>query len=88
MQSKNKKSMTAAERRHVGMVKEQACSVCDKSGPSDAHHIEQKLQFCVVALCRDCHNNWHGTKGVWKAYKMDELKALDVTLGRVANGIH
>ena len=72
--------LTPKQREHIGRVKMLCCSVCEKPGPSDAHHIEQALQYCVVALCRDCHNSWHGTKSIWKVYKMDELKALNVTI--------
>ena len=61
------------------------CSVCGKPGISDAHHIKQKLQFCVVALCRDCHNSLHGTKALWRVYKMDELDALNNTIENLVN---
>jgi len=76
--------LTAKEREHIGRVKELACSVCGLEGPSDAHHIKQSLQYCVVALCKSCHQGnrmgWHGEKSAWKIAKMDELDALDVTL--------
>jgi len=72
--------LSAKERAHIGRVKLLPCSVCGQHGPSDAHHIEQKLQYCVIALCRDCHNNWHGTKALWRVYKMTELSALNETL--------
>ena len=75
--------LTAKQREHIGRVKMLPCSVCDKPGPSDGHHIEQKLQYCVVALCRDCHNSLHGTKALWRVRKMDELSALDVTIRRL-----
>ena len=75
--------LTDKEREHIRRVKELPCSVCDASPPSDGHHIEQKLQYCVVALCRDCHNSWHGQKLIWRVKKMDELKALNVTVERL-----
>ena len=72
--------LSAKERAHIGRVKLLPCSVCDAPGISDAHHIEQKLQYCVIALCRDCHNSLHGTKALWRVRKMDELSALNQTL--------
>ena len=78
---------TAAERRHVAAVKALGCSVCPQPGPSDAHHIEQGMHFTVVALCKDCHqgsrNGWHGQRVLWKLRKMDEIAALNVTIGRL-----
>jgi hypothetical protein len=79
--------LTAKERKHIGNVKMLPCSVCDLPGPSDGHHIEQKLQYCVVALCRSCHNSLHGEKLIWKVKKMDELKALNVTIERLVNNV-
>lgn len=80
--------LNPAERRHIARVKELPCSVCDAPGPSDAHHIEQSLQFCVVALCKECHQDsimgWHGQKRAWAIRKMDELDALNVTVRRLA----
>jgi hypothetical protein len=87
MRSKNHKSMTAAERRHIGAVKLLPCSVCDAAGPSDAHHIEQELHFAVIALCKECHQGpvlgWHGQRTAWKVRKMDPIKALNLTLKRL-----
>jgi hypothetical protein len=81
--------LSAKERAHLARVKELACSVCDKPGPSDAHHIEQRLQYTAVALCKDCHQDpllgWHGQRRMWAIKKMDELKALDVTIRRLMN---
>jgi hypothetical protein len=78
---------TKIEREHVGRVKELPCSVCDHPAPSDAHHIEQGLHFTVVALCKDCHQGafmgWHGQKRAWNIRKMDEIKALNVTISRL-----
>lgn len=87
MRSKNHKPLTQAERDHIGRVKELPCSVCDAPGPSDAHHIEQQLHFCTVALCKSCHQcqrmGWHGERFAWKIAKMDEMDALNVTLSRL-----
>lgn len=87
MQSKNKKSMTEAEARHIIRVKCTDCAVCDASAPSDAHEINQGQWWTSCALCRDCHsgsiNGWHGQKRMWAVKKMDELAALNVTLGRI-----
>ena len=84
MRSKTSKSISAAERVHVGRVKALPCSVCDEPGPSDAHHIKQGQHYTVVALCADCHrgshNGWHGRRAIWNVKKMDELDALAVTL--------
>ena len=79
--------LTPKQRAHIGRVKLLPCSVCDKHGPSDAHHIEQKLQYCVIALCRDCHNSWHGTKAIWRVKKMDELSALNKTIERLTQNM-
>jgi hypothetical protein len=84
MQSKNKKTMTASERRHVDAIKALACSVCLASGPSDAHEIEQGKWFTSIPLCRDCHtgshNGLHGQKAIWKVKKLTELGCLDATI--------
>lgn len=87
MRSKNSRPLTAAERAHLARVKELACSVCGAPGPSEAHHIVQGLHFAAISLCPDCHRGpigWHGDKSIWRIHKMDELKALNVTLGRLA----
>lgn len=79
--------LTARERAHIQKVKQLPCSVCDAPGPSDAHHIEQALQFTVVALCKDCHQGalmgWHGQRRAWAIRKMGELDALNVTIERL-----
>lgn len=88
MQSKNAKSIRAAEREHIARVKSLPCSVCDEPGPSDAHHIKQGSHFTVVALCKSCHQGslmgWHGQKRAWAIRKMDELDALARTIERLA----
>lgn len=79
--------LTDAERAYIRRVKELPCSVCEAPGPSDAHHIEQGLQYTVVALCKECHQGpimgWHGQKRMWAIKKMDELDALNVTIRNV-----
>lgn len=78
-----------AERLHLARVKELPCSVCGAAGPSEAHHIEQGLQYTCVALCPDCHRGstgWHGTKALWRIYKMTEMDALNVTIQRLMEG--
>jgi type II secretory ATPase GspE/PulE/Tfp pilus assembly ATPase PilB-like protein len=80
-------SYSKAERAHVEKVKQLPCSVCDKPGPSAAHHIKQSDAFTVVALCESCHqssqNGWHGRRAIWNVMKMDELSALNVTIKRL-----
>jgi hypothetical protein len=79
--------LTSKQRVHIGRVKLLPCSVCDAAGPSDAHHIEQSLQYCVIALCKDCHqgsfNGMHGQKRAWILRKMTELDALNKTIQRL-----
>lgn len=87
MRSKNARSITEAESRHMLAVKELACSVCDASAPSEAHHIEQGLHYTCIALCPDCHrgrNGWHGTKALWRIRKLTEMDALNTTLKRLS----
>jgi hypothetical protein len=92
MRSKNSRTITAAEREHIARVKSLPCSVCDESGPSDAHHIVQGQHWTVVALCKDCHQNsvmgWHGQRRMWAITKMDELSALAVTIRRLTESMH
>lgn len=79
--------LTPKQRAHIARVKLLPCSVCDTPGPSDAHHIEQALQYCVVALCKSCHQGalmgWHGQRRMWAMKKMNELGALNVTIQRL-----
>jgi hypothetical protein len=79
--------INAAERRHLALVKELPCSVCDAPGPSDAHHVKQHRQYTCVALCKSCHQGslmgWHGQRRAWAIAKMDELDALNITIRRL-----
>ena len=76
--------LNAAEREHIGRVKELPCSVCGAPGPSDAHHIEQGLHYTVVSLCYDCHRGSvmgiHGQRRAWLIRKITELSALNETI--------
>ena len=76
-----------SERAWVQLVKDQPCSVCGEAGPSDAHHIKQGNHYTVVALCKSCHQGskmgWHGEKRAWAIAKMEEIDALNVTVGNV-----
>lgn len=84
MQSKNKKTPTAAERRHIARIKEMNCVVCGTHGPSECHEINQGQWFTSMPLCSDCHrgsiNGIHGQRRMWSLLKMDELAALNATL--------
>lgn len=79
--------LNARERRHLAAVKSLPCSVCDTSGPSEAHHVVQGLQYTCVALCPDCHRGsilgLHGQKRMWAIKKMTEMDALNVTIQRL-----
>lgn len=81
MQSKNKKAMTSAEREHVTRIKEMPCAVCQASGPSEAHELEQGQWFTSIPLCADCHrggfNGIHGQQRIWKAKKLTEMDCLN-----------
>ena len=87
MRSKNSRTMTDAERKHVERVKMLPCSVCDLEGPSDAHHVKQGQHYTVIALCKECHQGvhmgWHGRKAAWAVRKMDDIDALAVTIERL-----
>lgn len=79
--------LSAAERSHLAKVKALPCSVCDAPAPSEAHHVEQGLQYTCVALCPDCHRGptlgWHGQRRIWAVKKMTELDALNITISRL-----
>ena len=74
------------ERKHLEWVKSQPCVVCNAPGPSEAHHIEQHMQYLCIPLCPDCHrgsrNGLHGQRAMWKTLKMNEMSALNETVRR------
>lgn len=75
---------TAREREHLARIKALPCVVCDAPGPSEAHHVDQGDAFSCIALCSDCHrgprNGWHGQRAMWRLKKLDELRALALTV--------
>lgn len=92
MQSKNKKPMTTAERRHVEIIKAMPCAVCGEcpeSSGSEAHEIEQGQWFTTIPLCADCHrgekNGLHGQRAMWKVMRKTELVCLNDTIKTLMN---
>ena len=87
MYSKNKPSMTKAERAHVSRVAELSCAVCDYSGPSEVHEPEQGMWFISIPLCELCHRGgegWHGTRLRWTLRKKTEHGCINETLRKLA----
>lgn len=86
MRTKNSKPFSRGEAAHLEAVKLLPCSVCDAPAPSAAHHIRQGDHFTAVSVCWECHQGkqgWHGDKTLWRIRKMDELDALNITIGRL-----
>lgn len=79
--------LSTAERAHLARVKALPCSICDTPGPSEAHHVEQGLQYTCIALCPDCHRGpilgLHGQRRMWAIKKMAEIDALNITIRRL-----
>lgn len=91
MRSKNKPAPTVTEAAYIAHVANLPCSVCDQGGgdsaPSEVHEIEQGNWWLSIALCSDCHrgsfNGLHGQRRMWTLKKLDEQKALAITIRRV-----
>ena len=81
--------LTANERKHLAAVKNLPCGVCGSQQGSEAHHIEQHLQYTCIPLCADCHrgsfNGIHGQKRIWKVTKKTELTVLNDTIKKLMN---
>ena len=81
--------LTQTERKHLAAVKELPCGVCGSQQGSEAHHIEQHLQYTCIPLCADCHrgsfNGIHGQKRIWKVTKKTELTVLNDTIKKLMN---
>ena len=79
--------LTATERLHLARVKDMPCGVCGQDGPSDAHHVEQHMQYLCIPLCKDCHqgshNGIHGRRSIWNVLKKNELSVLNETIRRL-----
>jgi hypothetical protein len=79
--------LNAAQRKYLATIKTLSCGVCDAAGPSDAHHIEQGLQYICIPLCKDCHqgshNGIHGRKSIWNVLKKTELSVLNDTIQKL-----
>lgn len=79
--------LSAREKAHLAKVKELACGVCGRHGPSEAHHVEQHQQYTAIPLCADCHrgghNGIHGQKRIWNVLKKSELSVLNDTIRRL-----
>lgn len=90
MRSKNSKAFTRDESEHIALIKSLPCIVCGAAGPSDAHHIIQGNHYSCIPLCKDCHqgskNGIHGQAIMWRIYKMDETKALALTIRLILTG--
>lgn len=82
--------ISAIERVHLARIKEMDCGVCGASGPSDAHHVEQHMQFTCIPLCKDCHqgshNGIHGRRSIWNVLKKTELSVLNDTIRQLTMG--
>lgn len=78
------------ERLYLARVKSLPCAVCGDAGGSEAHHIEQGLQYTCIPLCEDCHrgsfNGLHGQKRIWHVTKKTELSCLNDTIDKLMNG--
>ena len=79
--------LTATERLHLERIKDMPCGVCGQAGPSDAHHVEQHMQYLCIPLCNDCHqgshNGIHGRRSIWNVLKKNELSVLNETIRRL-----
>lgn len=85
--------MTGSE--YMALVKRLLCVVHRKlgvpqEGPTYAHHVragqgmsQRAGDFCVAALCHDCHQGplgVHGDKTLMKIAKLSEMDMLDLTI--------
>lgn len=82
--------MTNATRKHLALVHTLPCCLCG-AYTVEAHHITEgktfgkrdKLHFCTIPLCPDCHKGprgIHGDKTMLRISKKSELEHLSETL--------
>ena len=92
--------MSSAGKRHLQRVADFArnagCVVCGAPFAHLHHILEGRTpgrrsgDWCVVALCEECHTGTHGIHGTrqrWSLHKASELEALDRTLDAVYGGV-
>lgn len=91
---------TAKARAHIARVKHLPCVICNKHGPSDAHHVicgrygsAKASDFEVIPLCRNCHtegpNAIHNGKQSWITLHGMDYDYLEATLNavrKISNG--
>jgi hypothetical protein len=80
---------TAKARAHIARVKSLPCVICQKPGPSDAHHCivgrygtRKASDFDVIPLCKDHHQDGpeaiHNGKASWVAKHGPDHGYLDL----------
>lgn len=77
-------TLSSIERKHIAAIKQMPCGLCGAAPPSDAHHIKQGLQFVVIPLCRNCHDQVPNGP-MWKVMKQSELSVLNQVVRKLVN---
>jgi len=82
-------------RDYMGLVKQLPCVLCTilgdtQNSPTAAHHVragrgiaQRSGDFCVVALCYECHQGplgVHGDRTLLRIAKVEEMDLLDATI--------
>lgn len=97
------KKPDSIERRHMGLVAELGCVLCQHLGygqtPAQTHHIlqdrglgQRSPHFLTVALCPEHHTGNSGihqlkSSGFQTRYKLDELDLLSMTIRKLSEKI-
>ena len=88
---------TKAEQKYMSIAATLPCACCGDAGAAvELHHIREGQggaqragNFLVIPLCRGCHGQDLGSKGVhgdktmMRIYKTDEITMLNNTIGEV-----